>query len=186
MIYLNTFLYYTFFASAILFYGLGINQIAELNFLKQKSVNYAIKIIISIMISVVLSWIVTQMILVPLKIVEIFPIVCFLIYICITTFLEALIRITTSKSSSEFLLSYMIIILSVSESHSILNTLVISGSCITALGIMFPLTYVFRRRYLKECSVREHYFPRYLLYITVILLIISVWDVMWLNPEVIK
>ena len=40
MIYLNTFLYYTFFASAILFYGLGINQIAELNFMNQKSANY--------------------------------------------------------------------------------------------------------------------------------------------------
>jgi len=186
MIYLNTFLYYTCFASAVLFYGLGINQITELNFINRKSVNYVIKIIISIVISVVLSWIVTQMILVPLKIVEIFPLVCFLIYVCITAFLESLIRITTSKSTSEFSLSYMIIILSISESNSILNTLVIAGSCITALIIMVPLTYVFKQRFSKDNVIKEKYFPRYLLFLAIIILIISVWDVMWLNPEVIK
>lgn len=183
---LSTFLYYTCFASAILFYGVGINQIAELSLFKTKTITYMIKIVISILLSTVLSWIVTSMILTPLHIVEVFPIVCFLIYVCITTFLEALTRLTTNKSTSEFLFSYLIIILSVMESTSLLNTLVISGSCLTALLIMMPLIYSFRERVFKDNISKEHYFCRFLLFLAILIIVISAWDIMWLNPAVIK
>ena len=186
MIYLSTFLYYSCFASVILFYGLGLNQIVELSLFKSKSINYLLKVFISIVLSTVISWIITQYILVPVKIVELFPIVCFLVYVCITAFLEALIRITTNKSSTEFLFSYLIVILSVSESSSLLNTLVISGSCLVSLILMMPFTYSFRNRVSKDNETTDKLYVRFFLFIALLIILISVWDIMWLNPEVIK
>lgn len=183
---LASFLYYTCFASTILFYGIGINQIVDLNLFKTKSITYMIKILISILLSTVFSWLITSNILIPLHIVELFPVICFLIYICITTFLEALTRITTNKSTSEFIFSYLIIILSIMESTSLLNTLVISGSCIASLVLMCPFIYSFKERVFKDNVSKEKYYTRFLLFLAVMIFIISVWDVLWLNPEVIK
>ena len=86
---ITTFLYYSFFASVILFSGIGTNKILDLNLYKLKSITYCLKIIISIMVSSIVGWLITKGVLVPLKIAEIFPLVCFLIYICIDSFLEA-------------------------------------------------------------------------------------------------
>ena len=109
MSFMTTFLYYSFFASVILFSGVGTNKILDLNLNKLKSVTYCLKIIISIMVSSILGWLITKGVLVPLKITELFPLVCFLIYICIDAFLEALIRLTTGKSAAEFIFSYLVI-----------------------------------------------------------------------------
>ena len=183
---LSSFLYYTCFASTILFYGIGINQLIDLNLFKTKTITYMIKVIISILLSTVFSWLLTSMILIPLHIVELFPVVCFLIYTCITTFMEALTRITTNKSTSEFLFSYLIILLSVMESTSLLNTLVISGSCLAALVLLCPFIYSFKERSRDDNISKEKFYSRFLLFIAILIFIISVWDVIWLNPEVIK
>ena len=183
---LSTFLYYTCFASTILFYGIGVNQIIDLNLFQTKTITYMIKVVISILLSTVFSWLLTSMILIPLHIVELFPVVCFFIYICVTTFMEALTRITTNKSTAEFIFSYLIVLLSVMESTSLLNTLVIAGSCLAALVLLCPFIYSFKARANDDNISKEKFYSRYLLFIAILIFIISVWDVIWLNPGVIK
>ena len=184
MIYLSTFLYYVCFASVILIHGIGTNKVVDLNYNKLTSVIYCGKIIISILLSSMLSWFVTKGILVPLKLTELFPLVSFLIFICINAFLEALIRITTGKSATEFVFSYLVILLSVAESTSFLNTLVISASCICSFALTIPFILAFKTR--NNGISTEKYFCRLFLFIAILIFVISAWDVMWFNPEVLQ
>ncbi len=184
MSFLSTSLYYICFASVILIYGIGTNNVIELNSQKIKNLTFCIKVFISILISSMLSWFITKGILVPLKLAELFPLVSFLIYICINTFLEALIRLTTGKSATEFVFSYLVILLSVAESTTFLNTLVISCSCICSFVLTIPFVLAFKKR--NSGINSEKYFCRLFLYIAILILVISVFDVMWFNQEVMQ
>ncbi len=182
MNYLNTFLYYSFFSSVILFCGIGTNKILNFDLTKLKSITYCFKIIISIMISSVVGWFTTKGILVPLKIAELFPLVCFLIYICIDAFLEALIRLTTGKSAAEFIFSYLVIILAISEGFSVINILVITASCMCSFIGIVPFIMAFKKR--NSDTKSEIIFCRLFLYLALLIITLSVWDIAWINPEV--
>ena len=187
MIYFYTFLYYSIFSSAVLIYGIGLNKIAEIGIVKFKETIFYVKCAISIISSAVISWLITNYLLVPLKITELFPLICFIIYACISTFLGGIIRLTTGKTTSEFAVSYLIILLSIAESSSLFFTLFISLCCLLSMLIIIPFSLTFRRR---VCSngrlLDEKYYSLYFFFLAVLILILSVWDIVWLNPEVIK
>jgi hypothetical protein len=186
MILIYTFFYYFFFGSAVLLYGIGINKTTEINFFTKKDFFYLIKVILSILISSVLCYLFTDKILVPLESVELYPIVCLLIYLCITILLEAIVRLTTNKSATEFIFSYLVVLLSVTESNSLITAVIISLSCLVSIAVIIPLVYSFRKRNLENETEPEKYISRLFLFLMILFLIISVWDVMWINPEVIK
>ena len=182
MTFISTFLFYTFFASVILFVGIGTNKVIDLKLEKLKSFTYCSKIILSILFSSLTGWFVTKGILVPLKIAELFPLVCFLIYVCIDSFFEALIRLTTGKSAAEFIFSYLVILLSISEGFSVLNVLIISVSCLCSFISILPFIMAFKKR--NSDTKTDIIFCRLFLYLALLILAISVWDIAWINPEV--
>lgn len=186
MIYLSTFLYYFCFGSVVLFSGIGSTRTTQLEYFKSKNVLFYTKIFITITVSSILSWLITDKILVPLKLVEIYPIISFLVMVCIAGFLEAIVRLTTNNSTTEFIFSYLVILLTVSESNSILNVLIISTSCFLSLFVIVCLVYTFKFRVGLEELVKEKYLGRLLLFLAILLFIISVWDIMWMNPEVLR
>jgi len=77
----STFLYYVIFSSSVLFYGIGLNQTVEIGHAKVEKFTSLLKVFISIYASSILSYLVTSKILVKLELVEIFPIVCLLIFV---------------------------------------------------------------------------------------------------------
>lgn len=184
MIYLNAFFYYVCFASAILIYGIGINKTADVTSLKGKDIVYFAKIIITILISSILSWLVADKLLVPLKLAELYPFTSLLVYIFISMLLEMITRYFTKKSSTEFVLSYLTVVLSVSESTAFVNTIVICVSTIVAMLLFTPFVVAFRKRILKNGELPEVYMTRLFIFIAIIILIITSWDIMWINPEV--
>lgn len=187
MLIIDTFLYYTLFASAVLIYGIGINSVAEIGIYKINNVTYFIKVVISIFSSAVLTWIVTSKILAPIKLVELYPLIAFLIFICINTFLEAIIRITTGISSSEFLVSYLILLISISESTSLLYTMLICASCFISFIIIVPFCFTFKNRIKNDgYSIDEKYYSLFFIFLGLLILIMSCWDILWLTQGVIK
>ena len=161
MIYFQTFLYYSLFSSIVLIYGIGLNKIAEIGIVKFKEPIFYIKCSISIVSSSVISWLITYYLLVPLTITELYPLVCFIVFACISTFLGGITRLTTGNSTSEFAVSYLLIII--------------------------PFSLTFRRR---VCSngrlLDEKYYSLYFIFLAVLILLLSVWDIAWLNPGAIQ
>lgn len=186
MIYISTFLYYVLFASAISIYGIGLNKTAQVNFWEDKNVFYFIKIIVTIFLSSILSWIVSDKLLVPLKIAQLFPIFCFIIYVCISLVVEFLFTAAFNKSPTEFIVSYLTILLAVSESTSLLNTVIICFSIILSMLLYIPFIYSFRKKNYEETKNPEVYMSRLFIFFAILIMLISCWDVMWINPEVLK
>lgn len=187
MIYLNTFIYYALFGSAVLLYGIGLNKISEIGTVKFKHLIFYVKCGIAILSSAVISWLLVHYLLVPLKITELYPLICFIVYVCISSFLGAIINLTTGQTTTEFSISYLIILLSIGESTSLLFTIVISLSCIVALTAIIPFSLTFKRR---VCSnghlLDESFYSIYFIFLAVLLLLLSAGDINWLNPGVIK
>lgn len=184
MIYVKTFFYYVCFASSILIYGIGINKTAEIDSLKNKDIVYFAKVITTIFVSSILAWLVADKLLVPLRLAELYPFTSLMIYICVSLIFELITRYFTKKSSTEFVLSYLTVVLSVSESTSLINTIVICFSTMVAMLIFIPFVYSFRKRNLKNIEQPEVYMSRLFIFIAIIILMISSWDIMWINPEV--
>ena len=160
----------------------GIEAIIEKNPRFCGEIKTFSKIFISIFLSTLIGWFVTKGILVHLKMAELYPLVCFLIYICIDAFLEALIRLTTGKSAAEFIFSYLVIILSVSEGFSALNVLVITTSCLCSFIFIMPLILAFKKR--NSDTKSDKLYCRLFLYLSLLILCLSAWDIAWINPEV--
>ena len=85
---------------------------------------------------------------------------------------------------TELVFSYLVIILSIAESTSFVNTIIITLSCICSFALTIPFIFAFKQR--NNEVTEEKYYCRLFLYIAILILVISVWDVMWINPEVIQ
>ena len=187
MIYVKMLLYYTFFSSAVLIYGVGLSRIVELPVTNLRSFLFYVKAMVSILSTSLLSWIVTKNILMPLGILELFPFIAFLIFIGINAFLESLVRITTGTSTVEFSVSFIIIILSILESNSIIDCLMICVSCFLSFGTVVPLCYIFKKRICSNGSkLSDSFFSVFLIFLGCIILLLSIWDIGWLNKGVLK
>ena len=79
-----TVLHYFLFSSAVLIYGIGLNNatifcdsISELKL-------YFVKSVFTVLISTVLSWIIIQQFLIPFRIVELYPLAALLVFMTIS------------------------------------------------------------------------------------------------------
>lgn len=187
MIYLKTFLYYTIFSSIVIIYGIGINRTVEIGVTAFYKPIFYLKALFTIISSSVLSWLFTKYILVPLKTVELFPLVSLLIFICISTFIEALVRLTCGFSVSEFIISFLIILISIFESTSILFTILICVSSFISLVNLVPFCISFKKKITANGkTIDEKYYALFFIFIAVLILLLTVFDANWITLEVLK
>lgn len=183
-----TVLHYFIFSSVILIYGIGLNnsiiQYDSFSGLKL----YFVKSILTVLSTVSLTWVIIQQFLVPLRITELFPIAAVLIFMAISIFLETMIRITTRSVTSDFCFSFLIVILALNESISILDTIAVSIASLLSFIVLLPVLYTVKCR-LDIAETAEH--PenvKSLLMITlaVIIMIISAGNISWLTSGAFK
>ncbi|MDY5123901.1 MAG: hypothetical protein SPE59_08910 [Treponema sp.] len=187
MSFLNSFLYYTIFSSVVLIYGIGLNRIAEFGISKTNGLIVFLKEIIGILLTSILSWLIISEILIPLKILEVFPVISFLIFISVNSLLETLVLLTSKHVKSEFIVSFLIVLLSLSESTSLLNTILICASCFVSIALIVPFCITFKNNILSNgFSINEKYYSLFFVFLGILILMMSVWDIIWLNPGVIK
>lgn len=187
MIYLETFLYYSLFGSSVLIYGVGLNKIVEIGITKDINLLTYFKAIITILSTSMLSWLITNYVLMPINLIELFPLLTLLIFVAVNTFIEGLLRLTTGKSYSEFILSFLIILLSVFETISFLDSVIICVSCFTSFLILIPFGITFKKIICSNGQkLDERYYSFILIFFAILILFLSVWDIGWLNSGVIK
>lgn len=187
MIYINTFLYYTLFSSVVLIYGIGINRIAEIGISKFFDFIYYIKNALTIFLTSIASWFIVEYVLVPLQLVEIYPLICLLVFITISSFFEGIVRLSTGNTSTEFIVSFLIVLLSITESTSIINTILICLSSFMSLIILIPLSLVFKKRVCSNGNfLDEKYYCLFFIFLAILILAMSTSDIGWLNSEVIQ
>ena len=183
-----TVLHYFLFSSAVLIYGIGLNNatifcdsISELKL-------YFVKSVFTVLISTVLSWIIIQQFLIPFRIVELYPLAALLVFMTISVFLETMIRITMRTVTSDFCFSFLIVLLALNESVNTLDTILISLSSLLSFFCLLPLLYAVKKK-ISILGISERHANKkslHLIVLAVIIIIISAGNVSWLTPGVIK
>jgi len=184
---INTFFYYFFYCSAVLIYGIGLNRATVLSRSMDKTLFFLIiKCTITILCSIVLTWVVIIELLIPAGLVELYPLIALLIFLSISVFVEILIRITTGFRTSEFAVSYLVILLALNEGTGIINAIVVATSCMLSLVIILPVLFALRKRIESARPRNDKIKKKSLIMLTMAVIIISlaVWNVSWLNQGV--
>src|SRR5574344_788408 len=184
---INMIMYYMFYCSAVLFYGIGLNRTTVLSrSMDRKLVLQIIKCMIAVLCSAALTWLIIMQILVPAELVELYPVIALLIFISITVFLEIIIRITAGVTTSEFSVSYLIILLALSESTGIADALIIAASSMASFILILPVLYALRQRIEiarpRNDKIKKKSFV--MLTMAVIIICLAAWNVSWLNRGV--
>lgn len=185
--FLNSFFYYILFCSSVLIYGIGFNRESVMCNNPRKVLFNAVKSYVCVIISFIIMFFLNKALLIPLEIVEVFPFFALIIYITITVFLEILIQITTKKTSAEFAVSFLVLLLSVNEASTWLEGIFICAGCLTAFYVLIPILYALDKR-METSSANNMFKQKSLIFLSMIIIMIALYsfNISWLNSGVIK
>lgn len=180
---LFTVLYYVFFASAVALYGVGLNSATIICDSYNKITALLVKTLLTILSSAVLSWLLVNYLLIPLDLIELYPFFSLMIFLIVSLFFEALMRIVSKKVTSDFSFSYMIILLAVNESLNIIDVLLITFSSYISFMILIPILYSLKRRIDIVNGINVHGNKKSLILVSIAIIVatIAVGNVSWLN-----
>lgn len=184
---LNSFIYYILFCSSVLIYGIGFNRESVMCNYPRKVLFNAVKSYACVIISFLLSFFINKSLLIPLEIIEIYPFFSLIIYIAITVFFEIIIQVATKKSSAEFAVSFLILILSLNEASAVVEGIFICTGCLTAFYILIPILYALDKR-METSSANNMFKQKSLIFLSMVIIMIALYsfNISWLNSGVIK
>lgn len=184
---LNSFLFYIFFCSSVLIYGIGFNRESVMCDSPKPVLFTAVKSYSCVLISFLICYGINQTLIIPLGLAEIYPLIALLVYVIISVFFELIIQITTKKSSSEFAVSFLTLILALNEGITLFDGLLICASSLTCFYILIPILYAAEKR-MDSSSNSSKFKRKSLIFLCLVIIMISFYsfNISWLNPGVIK
>ncbi|MBP5251785.1 MAG: hypothetical protein J6Z17_05160 [Treponema sp.] len=182
---LSNILFYVVSSSAVLVYCLGINRAALFSQSPRLIPVKFIKMILTVTPVCALSYLFTAKLLVRADLSELYPFVALLIFILISVFIESIVRITLRTTTADYALSYSFVLLSLAESSSIAECILIACISSAAFFLLIPFLVAIRKRSSADGKSFKDLFIVYI-GIAVIMIITLAWNVSWLNPGAIK
>lgn len=182
---MNSILYYITFASAVLIYGIGIDKLTmEVQSIKSLFID-SLKIFIIVLFSIIFVKPFFIFVLVPFSLMELFPFCAVLFYLAIAKLFQFLSSKTVKESLPDFSISFLIVLLSVIESSSFLESILIAISCILSFVLLQLILMALKKRF-QFFRPAENFNNISLVYINIALFIIILcaWNVSWINPGV--
>lgn len=182
---ISDFFYYLFYSSIVIVYGIGINRATILCENPKDMFLKFMKMLVSVCGTAVITYTIVSKLLIKHNLAELFPVIAIFLYSCISVFIEAIIRLTAKKNTADFAVSFLIILLSVNESSSLLQCFIICILSTISFYVFIPFLYSIRKRI--EIAYPSKYFKNSsLLFISigVIIIVLLSYGASWLNPEV--
>ena len=178
--------YYIFFSSAVILYGVGLNSATIICDSIHELFLPVIKILVNVLSTSVLSWLILKYFLIPLNLAELYPFAALLVFFIISIFIETLVRITTKKSTSDFSLSFLIILLALNESLNIVDVVLITCCSSVSFLILIPLLYSIKKRIDIAGTLQIHGNKKSLVLVSIaiIVTVLAVGNVSWLNQRI--
>ena len=182
---INTIFYYLFCCSVIFFYGVGLNKSIELSYNYTFSPLKFTKMLLIVVATSVLTYFLTTRYLVPNGLDELCPIIIIILYSLISIIVEGFIRLKSDKNSNEFIATFLFTLITVTESFSYLDCILIALSCVLAYIIFIPVLSLIIHH--MDLNREKDEFKRilYIMLSIVILMIIMLFtNTTWLNKGV--
>lgn len=170
-----------FIFGSVFLYGIGLNRAVIISSSPSGLGLSFTKSLLASVSTVALSYLVIQSLLVPLSLQELYPLVCILIFLVVSVFLEVLIRLTVQSYMTEFTVSFLCILLALNESMTIVEAILFVICCLTSFYVLVPVLSALRRRNEHASPLPVFKNSLILFSLAVLMLFVLVFDVSWLN-----
>ena len=167
--------------TSVCIYGIGFNRAVVLSDGKKGLFLSFVKSLLSAVATVCLTFLITQYLLIPIGMQEIYPMVCILIFCFISVFFEGIIRLTSKEGTAEFFVSFMSSLLVINESISLPEAVLFVICCITSFYLLIPILFAVRKR--NDSAEPVPVLRNSLVFFSfaAIILFLLVFDVSWLG-----
>lgn len=139
-------IYYLLSASAVLFYGIGLNKSISHSDNFSSSSLTCIKSLFSATSTTAVGYLLVNWLLVPVQLTEVYPFIATLLFILFSTFIEIFIGIGVRMSPVDFSIPLLSVFLGLSEGNSLGAAVVISALCIISFYTMVVVFHCVRQR----------------------------------------
>ncbi len=181
------FLFYLLCCSAVLIYGIGINRNVEITLSRKNMFFSGFKSCLSSVITVTLSYLLIKFLLVPLRLCELYPFIALLIFLSFNVFLEILGQVTTKKTSAEFAMPFLAVLLALNEGTGLVSAIFITLSCMASFFLLIPVLYAILRR-MEAVHSSDIFRQKCKLFCCLVIIMIAFYslNISWFNPGVVK
>jgi len=177
-----TFVYYIVSASAVLFYGIGINKSISYKSSFSSASLACIKALLSASATTAVSYLLMSWLLVPVHLSELYPFIATLVFVLFTSLIEIFVGIGVRQSPAEFSIPLLAVFLGLNEGIGIGFAVVISCVSILSFYLMLILFYCVRERisfYTTESGIKTYCVL--LLCLAIIMTAICGVNICWFN-----
>ena len=170
-----------FILCSVFLYGIGLNRAVIISSSPKGLALSFMKSLFAAVSAVALSYLVIQNLLVPLSLQELFPLVCILIFLIVSVFIEVLIRLTVNSTITEFSVSFLCVLLAINESLTLVEAILFVMCCLTSFYILIPVLAALRRRNEHASPLPVFKNSLILFSLAILILFVLVFDASWLN-----
>lgn len=174
--------YFVFFSSVVFIYGIGIERTSILCLKRRSIILKMIKMLICVTSTTSLTYLISSKILVPQELGELFPFIAILIFLSISVFVESIVRITFHVSAAEFAVAFLFVLVGLSESTSLGESVFISLLCVLSFFAAIPFLYAINKR--VNYNERKRHFENFAFFLVsfaVIIIILLSWNTSYLQ-----
>lgn len=181
----NAILFYSLFCSAVFIYGIGSLQAAETSLARKKIALPWIKSLCCVFASISLTYSFDQLLLIPTGLAELYPLAALLLFAATSVFFEIIFQLTSKKSSSEFAVSFLTVLLSLNEGESLLEAIVIGACCLASYYLLIPFLFTFTNK-LSSSKNTDAFRQKTSVFLCMVILMMALFalNISWINAGV--
>lgn len=182
---INAILFYSLFCSAVFIYGIGSLQAAETSLARKKIALPWIKSLCCVFASISLTYSFDQLLLIPTGLAELYPLAALLLFAATSVFFEIIFQLTSKKSSSEFAVSFLTVLLSLNEGESLLEAIVIGACCLASYYLLIPFLFTFTNK-LSSSKNTDSFGQKTSVFLCIVILMMALFalNISWINAGV--
>lgn len=184
---MSSFFFYIFFCSSVLLYGVGFNRETAVCSNPKNLIFTAIKSTICVLLTYAIAYGINANILIPLKLYELFAFTTLIVYLVIGVFVELFAELSFKQSAAEFAVSYMIVVLALSECSGFADGIIICISCLVSFFSLAPVLFILTSK-MQSKNTKNILVQKSLVLLCMVVIMIALYsaNISWLNPGVIK
>lgn len=179
---INALLFYSLFSSAVFIYGIGTLQAAEASLARKKIAVTWIKSLCCVLTAISLTYSFIQLLLIPTGLTELYPLAALLFFAGASVFFEIIFQLTTKKSSAEFSVSFLTVLLSLNEGESLVEALAIGACCLASYFILIPFLFTFTNK-LSSSKNTDVFRQKTSVFLCIVILMMALFalNISWIN-----
>lgn len=178
----SSILYYLFSATAILYYGIGVNRLLTFKMDFSSFAKSLFKVLILTVFNILIDYVFIKFVLIPLNILEFFSVVAVGFFTLICFLIHFFLKQLAFDFNDDFVVPFLIVFLSLIEGFSLVSCLVINLSLLVSFyGFLF-LVYSLKLRFFsydREEGVKP--FALILISLSIVFIAFYSWNVSWIN-----